>query len=121
VCSSDLYEMEEYMHGIYNCINEKSYLIFLSAATEDTNRERMFLLKDFLSEVTKNCYVIGNIGDNQNSEKDLHAVFTDDPLFSLFEYIIPLQLLGAVVANEKNINPDTSKFSDFHQRVKSKL
>ncbi|GIO19583.1 phosphosugar isomerase [Oceanobacillus oncorhynchi subsp. incaldanensis] len=111
------YEMEEYMHGVYNCVSEDSNFIFL--ASEHENRERLLALEEFLSKVTNHCYLIGSEKTNA-SQKDLIISRDEDSIFSVFEYIIPLQLLSAVLANEKGIDPAVSKFQNFHQLMKSK-
>ncbi|WP_152657575.1 SIS domain-containing protein [Oceanobacillus sp. CFH 90083] len=111
------YEMEEYMHGVYNCVSEDSNFIFLAPKHE--SQERIVLLKEFLNKITKHCYLIGS-EEFDASKQHLNFATDEDPLFSIFEYIIPLQLLSAVLANEKGIDPAVSKFHNFHQLMRSK-
>ncbi|WP_158734561.1 SIS domain-containing protein [Alteribacillus sp. YIM 98480] len=113
------YEMEEYMHGVYNCINADSYLIFLAANHKD--KERILQLRNFLGNITNHCYVIGKNSTFNHSKRDLALSIEDDPFFSVFEYIVPLQVLASLLSNKKGVDPAVPKFPDFHQKMKSKV
>lgn len=115
------YEMEEYMHGIYNCINEDNHLIFLASEGAAEEQRRLLKMRKFLGEHTLKTYVIGGKDIQRESGRDLLMPLVNDPILSIFEYIIPLQLIAALVPLKKGINPAIPKFTSFHQQMGSKL
>lgn len=51
---------------------------------------------------------------------NLNFPFVNDEDFAVFEYIIPLQMLCAILPPQKGINPAIPKDPQFHQKMKSK-
>lgn len=110
------YELEEFMHGIYNSVNENTHIFYLGFASQ--YRNRIQLLYENMSTLTKHNYMI-----NAFSKENLHNLvypFSDDPLFSIWEYIIPLQVLSCVIPIQKGINPDIPSDPQFHSKMNSK-
>ncbi len=113
------YELEEFIHGIYNSINPGSHIFYIGAKGEYKNRA--LRLKETLTGMTPNHYFIGTSGEFENpSENDLIADFVDDCYFSVWEYIIPLQIVAALAPIELGINPDIPADPKFHQKMGSK-
>jgi glucosamine 6-phosphate synthetase-like amidotransferase/phosphosugar isomerase protein len=113
------YDIEEFFHGIYNSITENVHIIYL--APKGDYKLRTVKLIEILSEWTSHNYLIAskeNIDVVDN--KYLLCDFVDDPLFSSWEYIIPLQVLACFGADDKGINPDIPKDPQFHKRIGSK-
>ena len=54
------------------------------------------------------------------TNKDCIVPFTEDPLFSPWEYIIPMQVLACLAPQNLGINPDIPKDPQFHARIGSK-
>lgn len=114
------YDIEEFFHGIYNSISEDSYLFYL--ASKGDYKPRTFKLIDILSEWTTHNYLIGS-PDGIESQKafDCIADFEDDPLFSCWEYIIPLQMVACKASQAHGIDPSIPKDPLFHERIGSKV
>lgn len=112
------YDIEEFFHGIYNSITESSYVFYL--ASESDYKERTMKLVEILSEWTPHNYVIGSPEGIPADDKNLVIPFVEDPLFSGWEYIIPLQIVACLAPQDLGINPDIPKDPNFHRRIGSK-
>ncbi|WP_202304360.1 SIS domain-containing protein [Dryocola clanedunensis] len=113
-CPVSGYEFEEFIHGVYNAFNENATLIMLSPWQD----ERESRLAEILGGWTKHIYRIGP--QVENNALNLSVPFINDEDFSVFEYIIPLQMLCATLPELKGIDPATPKDPFFHQKMKSK-
>lgn len=113
------YDIEEFFHGIYNSISDSSHIIYL--APSSSYKPRTLKLIEILSEWTPYHYLISSPeGINTECNKNLICNFTEDPYFSAWEYIIPLQILSCQAPLDLGINPDIPKDPKFHQRIGSK-
>ncbi|MEH7121019.1 SIS domain-containing protein [Neobacillus vireti] len=108
------YEFEEFVHGIYNAVNENSTLIILDTGAE----KRVEKLRNVLSDWTEHIYVIGK--DAEESSQNMKADFINHPYYKTFEYIIPIQLICAIVPALKGVNPSIPKDPQFHMKLESK-
>lgn len=113
-CPVSGYEFEEFIHGIYNAFNAQSALIMLDPQP-DARQDR---LAQILGEWTPSIYRIGP--QVENNGLNLNFPFVNDEDFAVFEYIIPLQMLCAILPPQKGINPAIPKDPQFHQKMKSK-
>ncbi|WP_029590032.1 SIS domain-containing protein [Franconibacter pulveris] len=113
-CPVSGYEFEEFIHGIYNAFNSGSALIMLDNRPDERSKN----LVAILSQWTTHIYRIGS--QVEENGKNMRFPFINDKDFSVFEYIIPLQMLCAKLAPEKGINPAIPKDPQFHQKMKSK-
>lgn len=109
------YEFEEFIHGIYNAVNEDSTIIFLHTGEEP----RVNKLISVLSEWTENIYIIGSKVEGFD-EKNFVIESGDDSLYNSFVYPIAIQLICAMVPTLKGINPSTPKDPKFHMKLESK-
>ena len=113
------YDIEEFFHGIYNSITEDSYLFYLASAGDYRPRTRK--LVEILSEWTPHNYLIGSPdGLGEGTERDCVVPFEEDPLFSCWEYILPLQVVACMAAQAHGVDPSIPKDPLFHQRIGSK-
>lgn len=113
------YDIEEFFHGIYNSITESAHVFYL--ASEGDYKKRTIKLIEILSEWTPHNYLISSPkGVDNATEKDLLVEFVEDPLFSAWEYIIPLQVVACMAPQDLGINPDIPKDPNFHRRIGSK-
>ncbi len=113
------YDIEEFFHGIYNSIHDNAHIFYL--ASEGDYKPRTEKLIEILSEWTPHNYMIASpAGLTKTTEKDLICEFVEDPLFSGWEYIIPLQVVACLAPQELGINPDIPKDPLFHKRIGSK-
>jgi glucosamine 6-phosphate synthetase-like amidotransferase/phosphosugar isomerase protein len=108
------YEFEEFIHGIYNAINEDSTIIILDTGVE----KRVQKMIEVLSEWTEHIYVIGS--DVDDHEQNLKADFINHPYYRTYEYIIPVQLICAEVPSLKGVDPSIPKDPQFHKKLGSK-
>lgn len=107
------YEFEEFVHGIYNAVNEDSTLLFIDTGKE----ERMGTLISTLSEWTSHVFLISNGKETKGEGLNLAL---EDNLFNDMLYIVPIQLICGVVPQIKGIDPAVPKDRDFHRKLKSK-
>lgn len=114
------YDIEEFFHGIYNSITETSHIFYL--ASKGDYKPRVEKLVNILNEWTPHHYVIASPeGLIKDSLKNLVCEFIEDPLFSPWEYIIPLQVIACLAPQDLGINPDIPKDPEFHKKIGSKI
>lgn len=113
-CPVSGYEFEEFIHGVYNAIDENSTIILLNAGGE----ERMGKLVEILSEWTENVCVIGR--DKARNTNDLQADICENTDSQTFNFILPLQLICSKIPPLRGVNPATPKDSQFHMKLESK-
>lgn len=108
------YEFEEFIHGIYNAMNENSTLIII-----DSGREiRMKQLTKVLGEWTEQIFIISTKESGDSNELIL-PLEKENP-FDEMLYIIAVQLICALVPELKGINPLIPKDPSFHKKLDSK-
>lgn len=113
------YDIEEFFHGIYNSITDSAHLFYLGSKSD--YKPRTLKLIEILSEWTPHNYLIASPeGVAKPTDKDLIVEFVEDPLFSGWEYIIPLQMVACLAPQDLGINPDIPKDPNFHRRIGSK-
>lgn len=113
------YDIEEFFHGIYNSVDKDTYLIYL--ASKGDYKQRTVKLIDILSRWTDHNYLIGSPDGIESNDKYCLEEFVEDPLFSPWEYIIPLQVLACILSQDLGINPDIPKDPEFHTKIGSKI
>ena len=113
------YDIEEFFHGIYNSITDSTHIFYL--ASRGDYKPRTMKLVEILSEWTSHNYLIASPdGVGVQSDKNLIVEFVEDPIFSCWEYIIPLQVVACMASQDLGINPDIPKDPEFHKRIGSK-
>ena len=114
------YDIEEFFHGIYNSIDGNTTLIYL--ASEGEYQTKVVALKKVLEETTKHQYVISKgIAGYVPDQRDCILPFMDDEVFSVFEYILPMQIIASLVPYDLGIDPFTASDPQFHAKMKSKV
>lgn len=106
------YEFEEFIHGIYNAIDEKSAIMIY----DDGSEPRIDQLVKVLNEWTEHVYVISNQADKDASL----TILTGREDMMTYNFIVPAQLMCAIVPPIKGIEPVTPKDPDFHRKLNSK-
>lgn len=109
------YEFEEFIHGIYNAINEESTLIIFDSGVEPKLKK----LIEVLSNWTEKIYTITN-QDLSLKEQVLKLEVNKNNEFDLLQFITPVQLMCAKVPRLKGVNPNIPKDPEFHQKLESK-
>ena len=117
----EVYDVEEYMHGPYHCLEKWSYLIFL--VNEGPGVERIKRMIQFAQEHSDHVTVIGYEGFEKEIEIKGRFISLpggmDEILTPLF-YIIPLQWLANDVTEKKGRHPEQSRYPEFHKMLGSK-
>lgn len=114
------YDIEEFFHGIYNSITDSAHIFYL--ASKGDYKPRTVKLIEILKEWTPHNYLIGSPEGIENpTSKDMICEFVEDPLFSAWEYIIPMQVVACLAPQDLGINPDIPKDPEFHRRIGSKV
>lgn len=110
------YELEEFMHGIYNSINSNSTLFYIGSKSQYLDRAKK--LKHYLLNTTKNQFMLSRDASDKN---DFCFPFVDDKYFSTLEYIIPFQCLSYLLSVDSGIDPSQPSDPKFHKNMNSKL
>lgn len=114
------YEAEEFMHGMYNAVTSKTNFLYIFPPN-GYERNRMEKLFDYY---TKQGYCLFGINSKQvdeNIKYILNCKFTDDPEFSILEYILPVQMLFVMTSRARKIDLNIPSDPDFHRYMGSKL
>jgi glucosamine 6-phosphate synthetase-like amidotransferase/phosphosugar isomerase protein len=110
------YEVDEFMHGMYNAVTERTNLLYLYPASGD-ELERMEKLFEYYEEKKIIQYAI----NMQNMSESLLFRFLNDPDFSSLEYNLPQQMLFVLTSRARGINLNIPKDPEFHKYMGSKL
>jgi glucoselysine-6-phosphate deglycase len=117
----EVYDVEEYMHGPYHCLNKDSHFIFL--APPGTGQQRMKKLIEFVHNHTKHTLVITDESLAKEVFKGNVLILPNeiDHDLTALGYIIPLQLLADEITKRRGRHPEVSGHPDFHAFLGSKL
>lgn len=107
------YEIDEFMHGMYNAVTKKTNLLYLYPALGD-ELERMERLFEYYNQQRTIQYAI-------NMPNNLLFGFLNDPDFSILEYNLPQQMLFVLTSRARCINLNIPKDPEFHKYMGSKL
>ncbi|MCM3727435.1 SIS domain-containing protein [Neobacillus cucumis] len=108
------YEFEEFIHGIYNAVNEDSTIIIFDTGVE----KRLEKLVEVLSSWTEHIYVIGS--KVEENPQNMKAEFINHPYYKTYEYIIPVQLICGEIPPLRGVDPSIPKDPKFHMKLESK-
>ncbi|MEO1772443.1 SIS domain-containing protein [Candidatus Enterococcus ferrettii] len=112
-CPVTGYEFEEFIHGIYNAINEQSTVFILDNGSEPRSEK----MQEVLSGWSDTIYLFTNY-ESENANLVLPTVKNQDML--TFNFIIPLQLMCAKIPTLRGVDPSTPKDPQFHMKLGSK-
>lgn len=113
------YELEEFMHGIYNAIHEHTFLIYIGH--QSPYLDRLMKLKNYLDNKTNFQFLITKKNDDNDSIRDCVLDFIDDRYFCGLEYIVPFQIICHYLPMMKGIDPFISGDPNFHKTLSSKI
>ena len=115
------YEFEEYLHGVQNSLDEKSFLFFM-LPDDPAERERWMKCVNFCRGKDAKCYCIyGGKTLADETSCDLHLDFCGNPLLSSLEFVIPAQVMSAQLPPKCGIDITKEKFHGFMQMLDTKL
>lgn len=112
-CPVTGYEFEEFIHGIYNAINDQSTVFIL----DDGSEPRSEKMQEVLSGWSDTIYLVTNY-ESENANLVLPTV--RNPEMQTFNFIIPLQLMCAKIPTLRGVDPSTPKDPQFHMKLGSK-
>ncbi|WP_296876866.1 SIS domain-containing protein [Thomasclavelia sp.] len=102
------YEMEEQMHGPMRAYDQNNY-IFLIASQGEAEKKRLNELLGYYKDVfTKHVFVITSESDQEVSDRDLKLSITTSDILSPIIYIIPFQVLSALICEDTGIDTKVS-------------
>ncbi|MGN6713162.1 SIS domain-containing protein [Anaerocolumna jejuensis] len=110
------YEMEEFMHGMYNAVDEHTGILYI--AEEGKYKNRMLRLYRYYMQQ-------GQVQFGLNLEEKIPAnitgCFLNEEVFSALEYILAIQILFVRSSRARGIDLNIPRDPDFHKIMKSKL
>ncbi|WP_313509935.1 SIS domain-containing protein [Enterococcus sp.] len=112
-CPVSGYEFEEFIHGIYNAINEDSMVFILDNGEE----QRSTKMKEVLSEWSDHIFLITTY---ESDKADLVLPAASEPSFATFTSIILFQLICAKIPQLRGVDPSVPKDPQFHMKLGSK-
>lgn len=112
------HELEEYMHGPYLGLKQNDYIFFLDSNGKLNNR--LNALRNYITEYTSHTYMISCNREIQNKH-DLNLNQVIDEFISPLLLIIPIQILSYCLAEDKGNNLSVKIFTDFDDKLKSKI
>lgn len=112
------HELEEYMHGPYLSLSDKDHIIFIE--TESKLESRQANLKAYLEEYTEHTYKITYKEFSEN-KGDLCLGIKIDEMISPLLFVIPIQILSYMLAEDKGNKLSEKIFTDFDKKLKSKI
>lgn len=112
------FELEEFMHGIYHCIDKDTYMFYICSKGQYYDRIKL-LKKYFENERTEHNFLITH--EETGNKKDIVFPFTDDFDFAVLQYIIPLQVIARKLSLDLGIDCNIPSDPQFHFKMKSYL
>ena len=117
----EVYDVEEYMHGPYHCLEQDSHLIFL--LDRGPGLDRALRLVSFVQEHSGHALVIGDERLPEQMEftcSFLPLPAAEDGLLSPLYYPLPLQWLSNDATLLRGRRPEQSRYPQFHRILGSK-
>lgn len=111
------FETEEFLHGPLASVKPDVYTFIIAPKGKDY--ERSHALYKAMSEQNDHVFAIGS-QDELNSKHVLAGSFTDDVYMSVFEYIIPFQLLAYRTFTGKGIDLNVRNYPRISSAVPTK-
>ncbi|WP_083522416.1 SIS domain-containing protein [Longilinea arvoryzae] len=117
----EVYDVEEYMHGPYHCLEKDTYMIFI--APPGKGQERILRLFQFADCITSNTLVIGDedLASTGRIKNLVPLPCNVDEMLTPLGYIIPLQILANDITLKKGRRPELSRYPNFHAMMGSKF
>ena len=114
------YEFEEYLHGIQNALDEKSWIFLLMPDADDPDFDRALRLIRFIDSVGGHVFPISR-GRDTGRPGSLTLPTAGNELLASFEYVLPLQFLSATLSAACGIDTAKRRYPDFYAMMESKL
>ena len=117
----EVYDVEEYMHGPYHCLEEDSYLVFM--VNRGPGLDRSMKMIRFAQEHSRHVFVIGYAGLEKEMEISCTFLPIEDGVEEILTpllYVIPMQWIANDTTQKKGRHPEQSRYPQFHAILGSK-
>ena len=108
------FEFNEFIHGIYNAMNQNTPVLFMDDGTED----RMSKMLQILGKWTDSLYIF-DLSDASDGNHMGYGVKVPKQ-FETFIFPLVFQVMAGVVSKERGIDADIPKDPNFHMELGSK-
>ena len=112
------YDFEEWLHGAYNALSEESFLFICRHAGHGDYAGRVAKLQRIVSPFTPHVYVVG--GEDDGDPRNVCLPVSGEEILAPFEFILPFQMMIALLPEKKGINADRLLIPNFHTELGSK-
>lgn len=109
------YEAEDFMHGMYNAVDETTQFLCLFGG-EKESEEHLGKLFGYYQKKGNQMY-----GMNAGMGDGFSDYFIKGNTFSILEYILPIQILFISVSRKRGIDLNIPKDPEFHKYMQSKM
>ena len=99
-------------------LSDKDHIIFIEA--ESKLQERQVTLRNYLEEYTEHTYAI-TYKETSDNKHDLTLGISIDEMISPLLFAIPIQIQSYFLAEDKGNKLSDKIFSDFDEKLKSKI
>lgn len=110
------YELEEFMHGIYHSIDERTYLFYLGLPGKHFNR--LIRLKEYFAKERKSHNYLITSESIQDDTSFVYS-FKNDKYFTTMEYVVPLQVIARKLSFDLGIDCEIPSDPRFHEKMES--
>lgn len=111
------YELEEFMHGVYHSIDDKTYMIALAPEGKDYPR-LLHMFDYFETNRHAKCYIVTK-DETQKKKENFVYPFEDNKYFATMEYVVPLQVFARKMSLDLGIDCNLSEDPNFHKNMGS--
>ena len=111
------YELEEFMHGVYHSIDDKTYMIALAPDGKDYPR-LLHMFDYFEKNRQAKCYIVTK-DESQKKKRNFVYPFENSKYFATMEYVVPLQVLARKMSLDMGIDCNLSEDPNFHKNMGS--
>ena len=112
-----VYEMEEFMHGVYHSIDQDTYLLYLGCPGKHYQR-MVNMMKYFGERDHAHNYMVTSEKEQESKENFVYP-FQNDPYFASMEYVVPLQVIARKLSLDLGIDCNISSDPNFHKKMGS--
>lgn len=111
------FDTEEFLHGPLASVRSDVYTFIIAPKNNDYERSHNIFIG--MSKFNNHVFSIGDQGE-ENNKHVLSGSFSDDKYMSVFEYIIPLQLLAYRTFKGKGIDLNVREYPRISDYIKTK-
>lgn len=104
------YESEEFAHVVdLACVKEDYLFAIVHSAF---NKDRCLQISDVMKKISSHVFIISDV--TNTSKQDCFFDFEIDEDLSVFYFVVPFQLIGAIIAEDLGIDTSRYPYDDIH-------